>query len=89
VIDIDREKLPSPDEVEGWDGQRFAAALRHDQSCEAYNPSFRQLLHVAYKIAAEMGERYLDGLARYEDTIAENVAENLYERHIKRIFGSP
>jgi len=86
VIDIDGEKLPSPEEVERWDGQRFAATLRHDQSCEAYNPSFRQLVHVAYKIAAEMGQRYLDALAKYEDTIAQNVADNIYERHIKPVF---
>jgi hypothetical protein len=86
VIDIDREKLPSLAEVERWDGQRFAAALRHDQSCEAYNPNFRQLLHVAYKIGAEMGERYLTALAEYEDIIARNVTENIYERHVKPVF---
>jgi hypothetical protein len=86
VIDIDAEKLPSPAEVERWDGQRFAAALRHDQSCEAYNPDFRQLLHVGYKIAAEMGERYLDALGKYKDIIAENVTENICERHVKAVF---
>ncbi len=86
VIDIDAERLPSPEEVERWDGQRFAEALRHDQLCEAYNPNFRQLLHVAYKVAAEMGQCYLDALAKYEDTIAQNVTENIYERHIRPVF---
>jgi hypothetical protein len=86
VIDIDAEKLPSPGEVERWDGQRFAAALRHDQLCEAYNPNFRQILHVGYKIAAEMGQRYLDALAQNEDIIAQNVTENIYERHVKPVF---
>jgi len=46
----------------------------------------RQLLHVAYKIAAEMGDDFLNALEKYEKTIAENVTENIYERHIKPIF---
>lgn len=86
VIDIDRAKLPSMQEVDKWDGERFAATLRHDQSSEQYNPNFRQLLHVAYKIAAEMDTRFLDALDKYEDIIAENVTENIYERHIRRVF---
>ena len=86
VIDIDKAKLPAVEEVVQWDGERFAATLRHDQSHEQYNPSFRQLLHVAYKVAAEMGQRYYDALAKYEDIIALNVTENIYERHIKPIF---
>ncbi len=86
VIDISRQKLPEPQEVAKWDGEQFASALRHNQSCEQYNPSFRQLLHVAYKIAAEKGTRYLDALERYDDIIAQNVTENLYERHIRPIF---
>jgi len=86
VIDIDRAKLPASHEADKWDGQMFASALRHDQACKGYNPSFRQLLHIAYKIAAEMGQRYLNALAKYEDTIAPNVTDNIYERHIKPIF---
>jgi hypothetical protein len=86
VIDIDRQMLAEPQEVARWGGERFASALRHNQSCEDYNPSFRQLLHVAYKIAAEMGTRYLEALGKYEDIISQNVTENLYERHIKPIF---
>jgi len=89
VIDIDRAKLPAPEEVDKWDGQRFASALRHDQSCPDYNLNFRQLLHIAYKIAAEMGQRYLDALAEYEDIIAQNVTDNIYDRHIKPIFMGP
>ncbi|OHB57310.1 MAG: hypothetical protein A2173_03200, partial [Planctomycetes bacterium RBG_13_44_8b] len=53
VIDIDKSKLPTPQEVVEWDGQKFANALRHDQSCKDYNPNFRQLIHVGYKIAAK------------------------------------
>ena len=86
VIDIDNSKLPTTAEVNGWSSEQFAGALRHDQSCREYNPSFRQLLHVGYKIAARMGSRYLEMLEQCRDTIAKNVTENLYERHIRRIF---
>jgi hypothetical protein len=86
VIDIDRAKLPTVEQVDKWDGQSFASALRHDQSCEQYNPDLRQLLHVAYKIAAQMGTRFSDALGKYEDIIAKHVTENIYERHIKPVF---
>ncbi|MGD8785852.1 MAG: tagaturonate epimerase family protein [Phycisphaerales bacterium] len=86
VIDIDRAKLPSAEDIDKWDGQRFASALRHDQSCEQYNPNLRQLLHVAYKVAAEMDTRFLDALKKHKDIIAQNVTENIYERHIKPLF---
>lgn len=86
VIDIDRTKLPDPYEVEKWNGENYAATLRHDQSKSEYNLNFRQLLHVGYKVASEMGDRYLNALDKYEEQIAENVIENLYERHIKKVF---
>jgi len=86
VIDIDKGKLPSTEEVKTWDGETFASTLRHDQACEMYNPSLRQLLHVGYKVAAEMGPRFLDALERYEEIIAEHVTANLDERHIRPLF---
>jgi hypothetical protein len=86
VIDIDKAKLPDPAEVRRWDGQRFAATLRHDAQSPHYNPSFRQLLHVGYKVAAEMGPRFTDALEKHEAIIAENVMANIYERHIRPLF---
>ena len=86
VIDIDRARLPAVHEVDKWDGKTFASMLRHDQSCGQYNPSFRQLLHVGYKIAAQMGTRFPDALEKYEDVISRNVVENIYERHVRPIF---
>lgn len=86
VIDIDGAKLPTPEDVDKWNGKKFAAALRHDQACREYNLNFRQLLHIAYKIAAEMGTRFSDALDKYEGVIAKNVTENIYERHIKPVF---
>ncbi|MEN8256066.1 MAG: hypothetical protein ABFR33_11425, partial [Verrucomicrobiota bacterium] len=86
VIDIDHGRLPSADEVDAWEGRRYAAALRHDQACADYNPDFRQLLHVGYKIAAEMGSRYLDALGQHRETVSRHVCENLLERHIRPLF---
>jgi hypothetical protein len=86
VIDIDTAELPTAEQVDKWDEQSFVSTLRHDQSCEQYNPSFRQLLHVGYKVAAEMGTRFLNALEKHEEIIAQNVAENIYERHIRPVF---
>jgi hypothetical protein len=86
VIDIDRTFLPEVGAVAGWSGEEYAAALRHDQSCEAYDHNFRQLLHVGYKVAAEMGERYLSALDTCEEVIADNVRENILVRHVERVF---
>ncbi len=86
VIDIDKALLPPPEVVEKWHGDDYADALRHNPSCEKYNVNFRQLLHVAYKIAAEMGGPYLDALDKYERIITPNVTENIYQRHIRPIF---
>jgi hypothetical protein len=86
VIDIDRAKLPSPEVVKRWNSEQFVSALRHDQKNKAYNPHLRQLLHVGYKIAAKMGNRYLDALQACEPAVSKNVSENLYERHLKPLF---
>jgi hypothetical protein len=90
VVAIDRGKLPSPEVVAQWSGDAFAAALRHDTACDAYDPNFRQLLHVGYKVAAEMGDRFIAALRQHSTVIAENVTRNLYERHIRPLFlGTP
>jgi len=86
VIDIDRAELPLPQVVDGWTGEQYVSALRHDRSNPAYNQSFRQLLHVGFKVAAKMGERYLRALEANEDVVARNVTGNLFERHIRPVF---
>jgi hypothetical protein len=86
VIDIDPSKLPTPDAVHQWTAEQYVAALRHDQSCKEFNPSLRQLLHVGFKIAAKMGNRYLNLLDEYRDDISRNVTANLFDRHIKPLF---
>lgn len=87
VIDIDVKKLPSKEQVNGWTSEQFVAALRHDQKCKEFNPHFRQLLHVGFKIAAKKGDRYLKMLEACESSVARNVTANLYERHLKPLFG--
>lgn len=86
VIDIDTVVLPQPDDVDKWDSRTFVGKLKHDQRNPLYDLNFRQLLHVGYKVAAELGERYLKALDKYAEIIGQNVAENIYERHIKTLF---
>jgi hypothetical protein len=86
VIDIDPAKLPSPAEVNGWSSEQYTSALRHVPSAATYNASLRQLLHVGFKVAANMGPRYLSLLEANEAVIAKNVTENLYKRHIAPVF---
>lgn len=86
VIDIDLKKLPPPAAVNGWSSEQFTAALKHDPKAAGYNSSLRQLLHVAFKIAAKIGPRFLQMLATNRTIIAKNVTANLFERHISPIF---
>lgn len=86
VIDIDVAKLPTPEEVNGWTSEQYVSALRHEQSNPAYNSSLRQLLHVGFKVAAKMGDRYLEALKANEEVVARNVTTNLFDRHIRPVF---
>jgi hypothetical protein len=86
VIDIDKSSLPSAKEIKGWDNIRFAAALRHIPSNAGYNPNMRQLVHVAYKLAAHEMETYFRLLDHNKETVSGCVFENIYNRHICRLF---
>jgi hypothetical protein len=86
VIEIDRRRLPEPNTVNAWNKEEFVATLRHDRSNPKYNPHFRQLLHLAYKLAAEMGDDFLHLLDRSSEFVGKNVTENLFRRHIKPLF---
>ena len=86
VIDIDRSKLPDPSEVNQWSGEKLVNSLRHIPDHPEYNPNIRQLLHLSYKIAAEYGDVYLHMLHKYSEIISEEVRENIYGRHIRRLF---
>lgn len=86
VIDIDGSQLPSVEEVNGWSSEKYASTLRHIPGHPDYNSNFRQLIHVAYKVAAEMGTEYTDALKKYSKIIGSCVEENIYDRHLKRLF---
>jgi hypothetical protein len=86
VIDIDPRALPAPETVAGWSEDQFTRSLHHNQSCPDYNPSFRQLLHVGYKVAAEMGDRYLAALDKHREVVARTVSENIFQKHLVPLF---
>lgn len=88
VIDIDRAQLPAPSQVEGWDGERFAATLRHDAREPRYHAGFRQLVHVGFPVAARLGRRFTDALQAYRAQVAAGVAANLLDRHLLPLFPS-
>jgi hypothetical protein len=86
VISIDRSNLPPAREVLHWNGERYVNALRHIPGHPEFNPHFRQLLHVAFKLAAKAGPRYLNLVQANESVVARNVTENIYERHMRPLF---
>lgn len=86
VLHIDKSKLPPVALVKSWNSKQFSDALVHDQSCKDYNTNFRQLIHVGYKIAAEMGDKYMNALETNREIIEKNVKFNLFDRHLKLLF---
>lgn len=86
VIDIRDEKLPTAEEVNGWTSGQFTSALRHDQGNPGYNADLRQLLHVGFKVAAQLGDTYLNALIENREVVSKNVTGNLLERHMKPLF---
>jgi nucleotide-binding universal stress UspA family protein len=86
VISIDGSRLPSAGEVVSWDSREFVDALQHDADCPRFNPHFRQLIHIAFRIAAEMGDRFTDLLEAYREPIETHVTDNLLHRHIVPLF---
>ena len=86
VIDVDVKALPSPEEVEKWDAETYAKVMRHNQAEPLYNPSFRQLIHVSYKIAAELKDEFLPALEKYTNVIGDQITANICDRHVARLF---
>jgi hypothetical protein len=90
VIDIDRSRLPDPAELSGWSGPELASAIRHVPKHPSFNASLRQLLHVAFKLAAKQGRRYTDLLVANREVVAQQVTDNLFQRHMRPLFlGEP
>ncbi|MDP3177685.1 MAG: hypothetical protein Q8M76_07260, partial [Spirochaetaceae bacterium] len=64
----------------------FVGAVRHVQSDRRFDKNVRQLMHVSFKVAAEIGARYLDAIKSHRESVSKNVTENLFERHLKPLF---
>jgi tagaturonate epimerase len=86
VIDINISSLPPAKEVMKWDRKKFADSLRHIKGNSNYNPNMRQLIHVGYKLAAQKMDKFYQLLDANEKSISKCVYENIYDRHICRIF---
>ncbi len=86
VIDIKASSLPPVVEVATWSSKKFASSLRHIPGNPGYNPDMRQLIHVAYKLAAQKMDVYFKLLEQHEEVVSECVFENIFNRHICRLF---
>jgi len=86
VIKIDKAKLPSPADVGKWSADDYVKRLRHDQSCPEYDLNFRQLVHISFRVAAEMGDEWRAALDNAREIAGRCVTENLFDRHIKPLF---
>ena len=86
VIKIDKAKLPTPVAVGKWTADDFVKRLRHDQSCPEYDLNFRQLVHVSFRVAAEMGDEWRAALDGAREIAGRCVTENLFDRHIRPLF---
>ncbi|MFN9719775.1 MAG: tagaturonate epimerase family protein [Planctomycetota bacterium] len=86
VIDIDPRHLPAADVISRLSGAEFASLIRHIPGHQGFNPHVRQLLHVSFKVAAKAGTRYTSLLKQNAFIVAEQVRQNLLERHMKPLF---
>jgi len=86
VVAIDRSRLPKPLEVDRWDSSTFVSALRHEKGSKTMNQDMRQLMHVGFRIAAELGKEFINALKDNRESVARNVRGNLFERHLTPII---
>jgi len=86
VVEIDRSKLPLPSAVAAFTPGQFAGYLRHDPSCTDFSVDVRQLMHVAFKVAAEMGAEFLGALDAAHEFTGRCVTENLFDRHLRPLM---
>ena len=86
VVEIDPMWLPTPADVDGWTAETYVKALRHDQACAEYNVHLRQLVHVAFRVAAEMGDEWRAVLDEAREIAGRCVTDNLFDRHIRPLF---
>jgi hypothetical protein len=86
VVEIDRSKLPTASEVASFSADQFVRRVRHDASSADFSTDVRQLMHVAFKLAAELGDEYRAALVASRVLAGRLVTENLFDRHIRPLF---
>jgi len=85
VIDIDPKRLPAPEELSRMTSDMLAATIRHSSS-RFYNPHVRQLMHTAYKIAAENKDELLRRIDQHAEHIGRSVTNNILQNHLIPLF---
>jgi hypothetical protein len=86
VIAIDRQALPTPDQVDLWSAQEYVETLEHNQACKRFNSHFRQMVHISFRVAAEKQPQYLALLRSNRNSIESHVSDNILKRHIEPLF---
>ena len=86
VIAIDRQALPTPEQVDSWSAQEYVETLEHNQACKRFNIHFRQMVHISFRIAAEKQAQYLALLKSNRNRIESHVSNNILKRHIEPLF---
>ncbi len=86
VVEIERAKLPAAATADRWSADDFVSRLRHDQKNPAYDINLRQFVHVAFRVAAEMGDEWTGALEAAREVAGRCVTENLFDRHIRPLF---
>ncbi|MGB0372413.1 MAG: tagaturonate epimerase family protein [Opitutales bacterium] len=85
VLDIDLKQLPSVEETKAWTSEQWVNALDHDPTIGGFNSSMRQLFHVSFKLVAKNSNFY-ELLKEHADIINRRVHQNLFNKHLLRIF---
>lgn len=86
VLCIDKHHLPDPQKFDQFNEEEIAEILCHEQGNPLYNKHIRQLMHTAYKIAAEKGSAFTRLLEINNEIIGRQVFTNLFERHLIPLF---
>ncbi len=86
VLRIDTHSLPDPVNFDKLNEDEVAEMLRHEPDNPMYNKHLRQLMHTAYKVAAERGRKFIRVLEENEEIIGRQVYSNLFERHLTPLF---
>jgi len=86
VIAIDRQALPTPNQVDSFTSQEYVETLEHNQACKRFNIHFRQMVHISFRLAAEKQSQYLALLNSNRSSIESHVTNNILKRHIEPLF---